>query len=45
MLRNYFENYKVLENKVVEIDDFQNKDAAYKVIEDAIALYKTTFPK
>jgi inorganic pyrophosphatase len=45
VLRNYFENYKVLENKVVEIDDFQNKDAAYKVIDEAIALYKTRFPK
>ena len=45
VLRNYFEQYKVLENKKVEIDDFQDKAAAYKVIEDAIALYKTTFPK
>src|SRR3954471_20318191 len=25
VLRNYFEKYKVLENKVVEIDDFQDK--------------------
>ena len=45
VLRNYFEQYKVLENKKVEIDDFQDKAAAYKVIEDAIALYKTKFPK
>ena len=45
VLRNYFEQYKVLENKKVEIDDFQDKEAAYKVIEDAIALYKTNFPK
>jgi inorganic pyrophosphatase len=45
VLRNYFEQYKVLENKVVEIDEFQNAEAAYKVIEDAIALYKTKFPK
>ncbi len=45
VLRNYFEQYKVLENKKVVIDEFQDKDAAYKVIDEAIALYKTTFPK
>jgi len=45
VLRNFFEQYKVLENKKVEIDEFQDKDAAYKVIEEAIGLYKTTFPK
>ncbi len=45
ILRNYFEQYKVLENKKVEIDQFQNAEAAYKIIEDAIALYKTNFPK
>lgn len=45
VLRNYFEQYKVLENKEVKIDQFQNAEAACKVIEDAIALYKTNFPK
>lgn len=45
VLRNYFEQYKVLENKIVEIDEFQNAEAAYKVIDDAIALYKTTYSK
>lgn len=45
VLRNYFEQYKVLENKIVEIDEFQNAEAAYKVINNSIALYKTTFPK
>ena len=44
VLKNYFEQYKVLENKVVEIDEFQDKDAAYKVINQAIAFYKTTYP-
>jgi inorganic pyrophosphatase len=42
-LRNYFEQYKVLENKQVQIEDFQDKDAAYKIITDAIQLYKETF--
>ena len=45
VLRNYFEQYKALENKKVEIDDFQDKAAAYNVIEAAINLYKTEFPK
>lgn len=45
VLRNYFEQYKVLENKIVEIDEFQDKEAAWKVINEAIALYKTSFPK
>lgn len=45
VLRNYFEQYKVLENKVVEIDEFQNAEAAYKIIDDAIALYKTSYSK
>jgi inorganic pyrophosphatase len=45
VLKNYFENYKVLENKIVEIDEFQNKDAAYNVINEAITLYKTKFAK
>ncbi|MFT3981815.1 MAG: inorganic diphosphatase [Ferruginibacter sp.] len=45
VLKNYFEQYKVLENKVVLIDNFQNKETAYSVIEDAINLYSKTFPQ
>lgn len=43
-LRNFFEQYKVLENKKVAIDNFQDQAAAYRIIEEAIALYKKTFP-
>src|SRR5215208_5836840 len=39
-LRNYFEQYKVLENKQVQIEDFQDKEKAYQVINEAIDLYK-----
>jgi inorganic pyrophosphatase len=42
-LRNYFEQYKVLENKKVEIDNFQDKAAAVKIINEAIDYYKNTF--
>ena len=44
VLKNYFEQYKVLENKVVEIDEFQDKETAYKVINQSISFYKSKFP-
>lgn len=42
-LRNYFEQYKVLENKEVKIDAFQTKDEAYRIINDAITFYRQKF--
>ncbi len=42
-LRNYFEQYKVLENKQVKIDAFQSKAEAYNVINEAVAFYKQKF--
>jgi inorganic pyrophosphatase len=42
-LKNYFEQYKVLENKKVEIDKFQDKETALEVIKEAIDYYKETF--
>jgi inorganic pyrophosphatase len=44
-LKNYFEQYKVLENKKVEIDNFQDKAAALKIIEEALDFYKANFKK
>ncbi|MBA2250646.1 MAG: inorganic diphosphatase [Chitinophagaceae bacterium] len=44
ILKNYFEQYKVLENKKVVINDFQDKHEAYKVINESIEHYKQTFP-
>lgn len=44
VLRNYFEQYKVLENKIVLIDEFQDKETAYSVINDSIARYQKRFP-
>ncbi len=43
VLKNYFEQYKVLENKVVAIDDFQDKETAYNIINDSIARYDKKF--
>lgn len=42
-LRNYFEQYKVLENKQVQIEEFQSREIAYSIIQDAIQLYKEKF--
>jgi inorganic pyrophosphatase len=42
-LKNYFEQYKVLENKVVKIDSFQTKPEAFEIITQAIEFYKTHF--
>lgn len=42
-LRNFFEQYKVLEQKQVQIDNFQNKNEAFVIINDAIELYKKKF--
>src|SRR5688572_23898465 len=42
-LKHYFEEYKVLENKEVRIDNFQTKEEAYRIIYEAIDLYKKKF--
>lgn len=42
-LKNFFEQYKVLENKKVEIDNFQDQLIACRIINEAISLYKATF--
>ena len=45
VLKNYFEQYKVLENKKVEINDFQDKSETFLIINEAIEYYKETFNK
>ncbi|MBK9570783.1 MAG: inorganic diphosphatase [Chitinophagaceae bacterium] len=42
-LKNFFEQYKVLENKKVEIDNFQDQLVAYQVINESITRYQRTF--
>ena len=43
MLKNYFEQYKVLENKKVEINGFESKKKAWEVVNKAIAYYGSKF--
>jgi len=45
VLKNYFEQYKVLEHKKVEINDFQDKEIAFDIINESIEFYKQTYPK
>ncbi|MGL1888784.1 MAG: inorganic diphosphatase [Reichenbachiella sp.] len=42
-LRNFFEDYKKLENKTVKVEDFQNKEAAMKIIDKSIEDYQAKF--
>lgn len=44
-LRHFFEHYKILENKKVLIDEFQNEATAYGIINRSIDLYNQTFRK
>lgn len=39
-LRNFFEDYKKLENKTVQVEDFQDADVARKIVEQSIKDYK-----
>jgi len=43
VLKNYFEQYKVLEKKEVKIHDFQPKEKAFEIINEAIQYYRETF--
>src|SRR5262245_18131335 len=44
-LKHFFENYKVLENKKVVVDEFQSKQKAMDVIVHCMVLYKKSFSK
>ena len=39
MLRRFFEDYKTLEDKVVEVDEILPPDRAHEVIEDSMRRY------
>ena len=42
-LRQFFEDYKKLENKTVSVEGLGDKAKALKIIEDGISLYQETF--
>jgi len=44
-LKAFFEDYKKLENKEVEVERFQNKEKAWEIIEQSIADYKDFMSK
>lgn len=44
-LKHFFENYKVLENKKVIVDEFQSKEKAMEIITESINLYQKNFPR
>jgi inorganic pyrophosphatase len=39
MVRRFFQDYKQLEGKAVEVDDIQPAEKAYPIIEDALQRY------
>ena len=41
MLRRFFQDYKQLEGKAVEVDEMESHAAALPVIEEALARYST----
>lgn len=44
-VKRFFEDYKVLEKKIVVVEDFQDEKVAKKIIMDSIALYQKHFSK
>jgi len=42
-IRNFFEDYKKLENKEVIVKEFQGRDKAFKIIEQSIVDYQKKF--
>ena len=44
-LKNFFEDYKKLENKEVVVEDFQNKKTAIEIVKQSIIDYNNKFKK
>ena len=42
-LKRFFEDYKKLEHKHVEVNEFREKEFAYKIIEESLERYKTKY--
>lgn len=44
-MRNFFEDYKKLENKTVVVEEFQNSTVAKRILLESMELYNRTFGK
>jgi inorganic pyrophosphatase len=44
-LRNFFEDYKKLENKTVVVEEFFDRNTAYQIIAESILMYKQNFSR
>lgn len=44
-LRNFFEDYKKLENKTVVVEDFQGKETAIRILKESLDRYQKHFPQ
>ena len=42
-IKHFFESYKLLENKKVDIEPVSDESVAFKVLSEAIKLYQSTF--
>jgi len=42
-LKHFFEEYKRLENKTVRVEEFQDRETAYRIVEQATEFYKENF--
>jgi inorganic pyrophosphatase len=44
-IKRFFQDYKILENRKVEIEEFGGKEKAYQIIQESIEGYNTKFKK
>ena len=42
-MNRFFSDYKRLENKEVQVEEFQGKDKAFQIVKDAIQMYHDNF--
>lgn len=43
-MRNFFEDYKKLENKTVVVEEFLNKEIAMEILQESFKMYEEKFP-
>src|SRR5574343_913318 len=43
-MRNFFEDYKKLENKTVDVEEFLNRETAIEILKDSFKMYEEKFP-